>query len=778
MPEWLPQISAVVTPIPNAYYWQSSPPICWTSLAKSWNAESGTQIQQGRLQPERGEIQGQRYPKRQDSYLSGSSGREGRAFTIVTGTWYDDVYSQQMACYGLRQSDGTAQAAMTTPNEVVSADTTTGIEDAEILLRIGFPPVETSYSAPVTHTAESCYTYLELAHGSPDGVNYRIAFLYGQPIQLQVCYNATATSPTWQQVAISKDLPLLERYLAQVNGEVRIYVKTSADGKLLTVEIGDAAPLSHSPDINQLNPPKVPDPTTGITPPPLPVQGCIDLQQLNGIVSMWYIPARYQPPTVIKSARNYGRPLDNIGNAVLITNALTPDNPDQTVTTAITGDGQNVGWTATGSLPDAGEGLGSSAAPVLSDATLIVPAVYDDTIPGTPDGYLDVWANLRVMRVDLVEDLNPVTCVGTTSGVIWVNNYDNAYSGAYGNVAIQITVENGDGDLVTGQPFVVLTGVAGYGSEGVEFFDANPTRYFKMNVGDKSEILKRSVLDTEWNGDGWAWPSSTYFLFERGQQHPDFLSPDLPIYITDNGTPYGPAGEDCPYYSWPRGTGNSPAMHYTNQMNPWEILADHVVKLSDIDPVTGLPSPYFLFEDSLGIGHFEPLFLFEQPIVAAYSDVDPTGLWRIMRFQAFNSVEDMRTELNWEGLDTNTYELLFSHLEQSPEVDVAVGFRRSWTERDIQYATLDYMQYSQGVASIQAGLPQQIFLMEVMAQPGMHAGMNITIQHDSLWSQGYIVGANIQRIVSSYGCASVENGGSAEKICRQLILARNILNVL
>jgi hypothetical protein len=571
---------------------------------------------------------------------------------------------------------------------------------------------------------------------------------------------------------------LLERYLAQVNGEVRVYVKTSADGKLLTVEIGDALPMSHSPDVTQLNPPKVPDPTTGITPPPLPVVGCIDLQQLNGIVSMWWIPARYQAPTVVKSPRDFGRVLDNLDNGVLIVNGLTPDNPDQTVTSSITGDGQNVGWTATADIPDAGEGLGSADAPVLSDATLIIPAVWDTTIPGTPDGYLDVWAQLRSMRLDLVQELNPVSCVGTTNGQYWANNYDNAYSGAYGNVAIQLSVNNNDGDPVSGQTFDVLTGIAGYGNEGVEFYDANPTRYLKMLVGDKSEVMKRTILDTEWNADGWAWPSVVYFLCERGQVHPDFIDPSIPLYITPNGTPYGPAGEDCPYYAFPRGTGNQPAMRYTPEVSVWDILCDIVTKLSDIDPLTGLPVPYFMFFDTEGIFQFKPLYLYEQPPIGYYSDVDPTGLARIGRFQIFNSVESMRTELNWEGLDTNTYELLFSHQEQDVSVDVSVGFRRSWTERNIQYATLDYLQYSQQVASIQASIPQQFFLMEVPGQPGVNAGDNIIIQHDALVNQGYVVGATIQRIVSSYGCASVENGGSGEMVCRQIILARNIVNAI
>src|ERR1019366_6378079 len=320
-----PEAIVTIANIPAVYGYLVQPPIAWATLATQWAAESGTSID-GRFHESRGEVQRSPTIKRQDTFVHGSvnaGSRTGRAFTIVSGTWTDDLYYSSYGVYGISLASG---AGTGTPSELVAYSTTTQIEDATIIVRRGFSLPE-ALGSSAYHQRGSCFTYIHLAYQSPDNIDYRIALEYDQPIRLDVTYDGGVT---WQLgVAIARKLGNVQRYLQANGGEVRFHFQLPIDHNSIDIEIGDGYFLHHAPDANQINPSK--SNTDPSQPPPsfMPSTGNIRVYTQNGSVAFFYMPFRYQPITVTHSTRDAGEQMLNAGNAYLTGNQLTPFNAAQ-----------------------------------------------------------------------------------------------------------------------------------------------------------------------------------------------------------------------------------------------------------------------------------------------------------------------------------------------------------------------------------------------------------------------------------------------------------------
>src|ERR1041384_7863847 len=107
MPAFFPQALIRIASVPETDGFQRSPLVCWSTPAGAWNQESGTEVH-GRFNEALGEARGAPVPKAQDTYISGTGSRTGRAFTVVSGTWKDDFYFHEFGKYGLMMPDGTS----------------------------------------------------------------------------------------------------------------------------------------------------------------------------------------------------------------------------------------------------------------------------------------------------------------------------------------------------------------------------------------------------------------------------------------------------------------------------------------------------------------------------------------------------------------------------------------------------------------------------------------------------------------------------------------------
>ncbi len=425
------QAVATLRPIPEVCGYLAAPPVSYPTLASDWNLDPYTDIDGRYIERNLGQVQGVMLPKLQDTYISGSSGRTGRAFNVISGTWKDDFVDPLHDVYGLLMPDSTPDVTW----EVRSAAITTGIEAADVVIRRGIPPA--GDSAARTQSGYNCY--LELAFNASDNTGYRLAFEWGRPIRLDATLDNGAT---WSTVAIARSLGNLERYLAAHAGLLRLRILPDAAQGRLTVEIGDEAVLVHS------------RPTLD-----LPGPGNLRLYGINGSIRFCYFPLRSQPLTV-SSTIDTAQFQQNASAGFLSFNGLASQPAGQTVTYDLSSDGTTFTWQATGSTPDAGDGMGGTDAPVLANATLIVPAVWTDGVDLIPD--LIGAVELPIRSVEEVQFFDDATRTLTSSALLTVDNQYGRFTASYGNRSIQISASNG------GPYYARFLGIAGDGLEGID----------------------------------------------------------------------------------------------------------------------------------------------------------------------------------------------------------------------------------------------------------------------------------------------------------------------
>lgn len=733
----IPAVYAEATYVPLAYGAVIAPPVWWWSVAADWNAESGSSIEGGRFSKGKSEVISVPKPYFQDTYLFGTGSRTGRAFDLTTGICKDDWVAPWSNKYGLLFPDSSAAATF----DVAMHDTfDTGLHHELVIVRRGIPPIE---SAP---TAANCYAYLELAHGNKQ--NYRVAMEYGQPIRLDYSHE-DETDGEWRQVAICRDLPDAETYLAQNSREVRIQIRPDKDLGIFEVEIGEGHVLRHTPD--RSNPAARGNVVVG-----LPDKQRYRLVGKNGWASMEVYPYRYSEVTVRKSKRYIGRVVDE-DKALFLYNQGGASAANQTTETQLEQDGNgNLSWTTVASTPDVGDESGAEVPAKLTDVIVYIPSRFERW-----SGPLAIpEAVLGATRVEERMYWDDNLRFGYMNGTIYVQNAYGTYTGAFGNYALNIIASNG---YFAGQR---CRGVMGIGRDGWRLDRMDPHSIVAIPFSDKSEMMK-SALCTELILDGLALPTAVRLLAEHGNIAPEYL-----VGIPDVGFP--PYPDDFPYYILGKGTGMTPKYRYMPERSALSVLLDVIQDSGQDNGPHRSATPYYMFFDVYGDFHFEPYDPTQQPIVRGFSSADPTGAGQIFNLSVHNSVDDMRTEVTVQGQDAFTYELL-QWFQGLPENLFTVGWRRPALERNARYASQAYVANIARVLATQASLGTQIVMMRVPFDPSLTAGQVIAIADELT-----IGGAGLYTIIgmeSEYGLATPD-GFSGEHACYSWITARSLVNSL
>ena len=524
--------------MPAQYGWLLQEPIVLTSLASEMHDEAGTSVD-GRYQKHLGETHATSVLKRQDTYLSGTAGRSGFAFMAVQGAWKDDYVHPTYHTYCLGVGDGSPSTSNSAVYEVVSVSAPdTDMEHAEMWLEWSDPPVSTD-GTDYSHDRGKRYTYVHLAYQSPDRQDYRIAFEYGQPIRLDVSYDAGAT---WLLgVAVLKDCGNFERFLEANGKQIRLRITPSLGYQILGVEVGDGHMLTHQPDKTLISPPK------NITPYQdsdhlLPRNGKIRVLHRNSTLKFAYFPSRFQDLAITKSAINLGDKVKDSSGAFLTVNSLGSQSAAQTTTGQVNATGGKLSWNARGTLPDAGDGLGSKQPAAFNDVSIVVPAKWGAAPEGTPPDVGRQIARLDSYWVEEIQDWNDTTRTLTTSATLRVENGDGRWDGLFGDLALNIQATNGDGTF-----YQRLQGVVDAKRNGITFDRRDPVREMILRATDKSLMLLRALGERR-IFDGWCIWSVVRYLAEKGGIHPAFLA-TIPLYVPPGATvdaPYGQAGYDCP----------------------------------------------------------------------------------------------------------------------------------------------------------------------------------------------------------------------------------------
>ena len=735
---YTPQIIADAALIPLADDVCISPPIWWQTLASDWNAESTTGISAGRYIDASGEVESVGIPALQDTYKTGTAGRTGRPFTVITGTWKDDVVAPWSDKYILAMLDNTSGITFEVRD---TTGTTAGILHAYVIITRGNTPI-----GATAHAVAQTYAYLELCYG--DVTNYRLAMVYGSPIALEY-YTAAAG---WSPVAIARKLGHVESYLERNGNRIHFKIKPDSAKGVMVVEVGDGHFLRHA--VRPTNP----DPSRPNAAGRLPTYDNYRFVGKNGWAAIEVHPLRYPATTITKGALAVGRPLDNLGSGRAVVNLLGDDTTAANTDVTVQQSGDNdLTFTAVSSMVDAGAGVGSAEPARYSDITIFIPAVY----ASYQLGYPFQRERLRVMKCREVQVWDDANRWGHSYGSITMNNFDGIYTGIYGNFALGLSASNGS----TWGPRV--RGIMGIGEDGMTLTGQDPVQIVNVPWSDNS--YKMNIpLGQEVILDGLCIYTAARLIAQIGNISERWLT-------TIPNTGFPPYPDAFPFPILGKGTGLTPKYRFLPDASPLGVLLALIQDTGQITvdyfgPVRS--TPFYMWHDVYGQFRFEPWDPAFQPVSKYYYAVDPTGQGQIEEIHVSNSIAQLRTEVTIQGQDAFSYELLQLHIPLNQNLGV-VGYRYPWLERNSRYASEAGMLQAGRTAAIQASLGTQVVRMKVPFDPLVFAGQVCGIwDNNTLGRQGYFV---ILSIESEYGIEDV-TGREGYQVCSSTVVARSIEN--
>lgn len=711
----------------------ATPPIAWHACAEQINNESHSGTV-GRYHKTHGETYQAPTLKRQDTFAVGTSGRTGRAFNVISGTWKSDTCFPNEDGYVLAMIDGNSTSAA----EVVSATTTSNIEHACLRFDRDSPAVGNS----ANKGSGANFWYVQFAYGQM--TDYRLYMDWHSPFRLDVTYDKGVT---WQLgCAVTSQLGDVQHYLESNRHTVRITLQPDYDNDEFVLQVGEWNFLRHKP--------KKPANSLALG---LPYVGNIRVVTQGSSMRFGYYPLRYPNPiTLTKSPTKLtGEQVQNTAQAQTTVNARTATPPNQTTTTTFaTQDGIAYTATVTASNVDSGDTLGAGSPARISDFTVYIPPTWTNAADGNPDGRI---GELGLMRVDSMSLCDDVAQTITYSANLTANNYKGAYNGSYGRFASTLDLSNGY------QWVRQCTGILG-GKSGIHITREDPQRIMQTPFGDKWEQLC-VPLNQEVDFDGWAWCAAMRFLLNAAGIHDMWLT-FLPYW------PPGVADASCPYYTLKRGSGLRPASLHYRQEIIWSICQEICQMLSGIDPITALPIPYYMGFDTLGNWHCEPLsFVSMQPSAFYSTRANATGGVQIERIEVFTSVADMRSSIDLFGIDPRSNELLYTHQPQSPAVLKAMGYRVPLTQQSPTFVSDAFMAYVAQTYQTQTSLPLLTCRIKAPMIPSTMAGQVVNVWADEVG--GYCL-FKLDQVITAAGYA----GGGPVRDCFQVLDGRSLLNTL
>lgn len=733
--DFIPDIRAVATYMPLVDGVQLEQPMAYVTMAEYINSSSSG-VHSGRFNSAKNVIESYPTVVLSDTYISGTSGRTGVAFSVVkpvSGSyWKDDWVSPSTHKYGMRFGNATSN----TEFEVLETTPSSTLEHRRVTFGISVPPPGTTD----THSASGRYLYLELNSGGSS--EYRITMAWSKPVSLEYRVN----SGTWKTVSTASWLDNLENYLKANNETIELTIAPDMDDGVMLVYIGtNDKPLRHSP-------PHKGSIYKATTVPELPSTQRYRVTGKNMILHFELSLLRYGTLTATTTKNRGASPTGAKSGDVRHNTTAQRADQIEGATLAQNGNG-DLELSGTYSRPDAGEGSGSYYPPVLADVSVYYPGLW----AYTPPTIAIPMARLPVREYLEVQEWNEGARYARTYGKLTVDNSDGWYTGLVGQYAVDIAAANG---WVSGQR---MRGVLGYGSDGVVLSRKDPDNYLEIPIHDASIKLQDEMVN-DVILDGYSAHTAIRLLCNLGNIGPHALQG-----IPDYGPP--PYGDGFPFPILGAGTPVAPRYRFGAGTR----VLDAILKIAaDVEhlivDVWGnvFAFPYVFYMDEFGNARFEPRIVQNQRMVKFYSSAACDDSQIIGELKVYNSAENLRTDIHLQGIDPYTFDLL--------ELDIPLpgniwrtGWRRPLLDRSAKFVDQYQMEQLGRMATYMSSIPTQTVQFSAIYDPRVHAGQVIGVADDRALGRAGLF--SIIRLESRLMVPGPLGGATA---CVSNILARSV----
>lgn len=714
---FIPAGTCFIRPVPFRDGYLVQAPISLPALAYEWNGGSDSSIYEGRYLAPNSEIFGKPIKLVGDTWDDswGGTPAEENTTTHVTCEpasvqWVDPVH-KKYGCY-FPDNSTTATATVTTTDTVGSV-----MPALDIWIRRGF-----SFDGISPSDVNTWETTIQTGA-------YTLVFKNGEKIAL---YYLDPVSDEQVMVQNLRDLGNAEDYVKGQNGLIRVQYTPDLARNQLMIEIGEGNFIRHSHDDKG-----------GAN--PFPSDFNLVLTHTNGWAAYQIFEVQYGNAS-IQAKYKLPSSVDSSSEGYFAINSLAPlgtknDNVSVDIVPQVDGDGTISDIDVSVQVAndyDSDTDYGSTLPSRLIDGTIIVPAVWSQGVPdGTETDFIVQRPTKSIHHVSIFDDNNRFV---SSYGSVELSNRFGQYTAGYRRRAIEVQLSRDN--LVTSA--VVCEGVSG-GDTGLEF-EWQGVPYVRVPYTDNSQKMlvplgQRVVFD------GWEISCAMRFLLERGNifwqaftnpYNPLTGTGTFPTWYTPANTPYyapyAPATEDVPpdAFVLGRGTGNAPRYEFQADAICWDVALQLCQEVSS--PYTG--EAYMMGFDALGMFHFKPF----DPFLAGYAqptfayDTNPQSsifntidviVLSISEISVTNNVDWMRSEITFQGLDTQTNELIQAHVDMPAYVKESLGWRSVWCERKGAWSTQEYLEYLIARGKNLASLATQVIQFTCTLNPYVFVGDTI-----------------------------------------------------
>lgn len=604
-----------------------------------------------------------------------------------TDAWHDDVLDPDTGQRCLLMDD-----ANTDVHGRVSITLPLGLTDAYFLKLVCGEA-----SADAAHTADNCYTRIDLGMDSTGYIEYQIWARMGEPFRLMATYD---NGVTYYQLRFTDNIPDSEAYLQQNDRRLLITYIPVPHRRTMSIYIGNAdGDLSYT--------------AADILFPTIGDQ--LGIRFKNGKRRLTFLPIGYPISWGIRS-----------GSKDI---TFRPRSDPQVL---IWPDGQQHDATeTTPEIPAWPDGT-SATMTVIPDQTFPQVIKYEIDVlaaqdPSMPAGfssqtvqidwaevfypavtYNDTYSTPLLMNVESVVerhvlDINNLNLV--RQATIVADNWHGQWSYSSGMRAVSIARGwNGNNIL----------GFVGWLGETIKFSRSPNARKATFWAFDRSFPLRRRKCGILPPMDAWCPYAALRFLAARGSVTEPWL-----FYLPN--CPTGPNPRGCSHQLLPMGTGQHPRMKPSptdplwTQMNRIRALYRWVMgfdrfgylRAQDWDPTT------FDF-----FGWFTP-------VPAFTGGGDPYLNEIVTSMESTASVQDVRSEITVVGIDPSDWTPLVVHQQNddvvyNPGSPAFLGFFDDWVEVDPIFTNLQFMQLFANIMIQQTSIPTVSTNHGAYLQPGLH----------------------------------------------------------